>query len=221
MKYIIAVLVSTIYSCRNLFRLKIKPKEYLRYFKKSINLTICYTGFLEIQTIKKSFNAGKAGFLCCVYDVVTDWRNFDPTYYLVYKKILSAVAQKEIVDLALNLYVKEKNGLISPDGLERGEDAFKIITAFTKTEEIFIKRTDLSSLGRILQIGDDVLDFEEDIRYGETNCLATPQKYEYLRHFINTMTDKEIKRLFPRGWFLRLVLIKIRKKAEYILNGNK
>jgi hypothetical protein len=174
MKYIIAVLVATIYSWRNLLRLKIMPKEYVRYFKKSINLTLCYTGFLEIQTIKKSFNAGKAGFLCCVYDVVTDWRNFDPNYYLVFKKILSAVAQKEIVEIALNLYVKEKNGLISPDGLERGEDAFKIITAFTNTEGIFKKRTDLSSLGRILQIGDDVLDFEEDIRKGETNCLATP-----------------------------------------------
>jgi len=217
MKYLIAVFISLVHSIRHVIDLEICRKEMIRYLKKSINLSLCYVDFLDSTKIRNAPRAGEAAFLCCAYDVVTDWRGFNEKQYFVFKKILLSIVNSEVAEIALSLYKKEKDELLCDDGLERGEVALKFITVLTGMEERFRERTDFAKLGRILQIGDDVLDYEDDLRNNELNCLASPRKWDYLKLVASEITDDGIKKLFPHGKIIKKVLFQVKKKAERML----
>ena len=159
-------------------------------------------------------SAGKGAFLGCSYDVVTDWRKFDPQYLKIFEGQLKQYATPPLQDMALELYGKDKMNIFTHDGLERGSIAFRFVTemmgARKKIEDTGLN---IDETGRILQIVDDVLDYEEDIEAGETNCLATPQRQKHLETIIST----DIQNHFLPQTPLTVVIEIARRKAQGML----
>lgn len=160
--------------------------------------------------------AGKAAFLCCSYDVITDWRHFDPALLPLFAKQLDRHSSTSLRELAIDLYEKDKAQKLADEGLERGAIAFRFVTEMMGIQEVFAsKGADLDHTGRVLQIVDDVLDYEEDIVEGETNCLASANKQIYLQELITT----NIHQLFPTNTPLTAVLEIAREKAKSLLSN--
>src|SRR5271170_1206630 len=74
----VAAAAALLLSVRHARRLGISGTEAWRYFKKSTSLGLCLAGICPAATLRQVWLAGKAAFICCAYDVVTDWRSFHP-----------------------------------------------------------------------------------------------------------------------------------------------
>jgi hypothetical protein len=193
--------------------LDIKGREWKRYLKKSLSFGLCYAGFSNPGCVREAWMAGEAAFLCCAYDVVTDWRHFDKQARDTYYRILRArVSDPELQALAMDLYETEELDLLSEGGLERGAIALRFTLKMMGCEKA--RETiwgNLDELGRLLQIVDDVLDYEEDIVVGDKNCLTSTERYTYLQHLVSNLGTTETQRLFGS---VRTVLIRVIEKAE-------
>lgn len=218
--HIISSSVAIFLSLKYLRTLNIRPKEYPRYFIKASNLALCYIAFTKSNSTRVSYLAGVAGFLCCSYDVVTDWRNFDKTYYKIYLDILNQNAEAELVDLTKTLYEKETKANLKFDGLERGIVAFKFVTKMLGTFEYYKSICDVDKVGMLLQIGDDILDYEKDLNAGDLNCLLTTNKNYYLEVYVKELTLDVIKKLFRNGIIFSYVIKKSLNKANLLLEKN-
>jgi len=105
--HIIAALSAFIRSVEYAHVLNIQGKEWKRYLKKSLSLGLCYAGFSIAGKIRESWRAGEAAFLCCAYDVVTDWRRFDSKARQGFELILRMMKlEPELQILAMGLYEK-------------------------------------------------------------------------------------------------------------------
>lgn len=107
--------------------LKIAPSERQRYFRKAMHFALYFGGFSDSGKTTEMIGAGKAAFLGCSYDVVTDWRKFEPKYLQAFERQLQRYASKPLQDMALRLYDKDKNNAFADDGLERGSIAFALL----------------------------------------------------------------------------------------------
>lgn len=212
LNHVIAVISATVLSIKYNRSLKIKKDERRRYFKKSISLGLCYAGFAELRKIQQSWLAGEAAFFCCAYDVVTDWRRFDQKARLDFEELLRREEMiPELKKLTMNLYYKELNNQLEDDGLDRGAIALRFILKMMRCEDNReITWNDLDEIGQLLQIVDDVLDYEEDITYGDTNCLTSEKRNFYLRKLIKEFEDAKVKKLFGSH---TLILTKVIQKA--------
>jgi len=77
---------------------------------------------------------------------------------------------------------------------------------------------DLDELGRLLQIVDDVLDYEDDAVASEQNCLSTADRDVYLGQLLEGLSNEETYRLFGRARsVLVLAIAHARKKATQLL----
>ena len=200
--------------------LGIKGKEWNRYLKKSISFGLCYAGFGIPGRMQEAWAAGEAAFLCCAYDVVTDWRHFDPEARSIYERILhTRVPQSELQVLVMELYEKECLSLLTEDGLERGSIALRFTLKMMGAEKAReIEWGNIDELGRLLQIVDDVLDYEEDIISGDQNCLASIRRNVYLRELLAKLNPRESRKLFgDRRSVLVAVIEQAGKKAEQLL----
>jgi hypothetical protein len=192
--------------------LNIRAREWKRYLKKSLSVGLCYAGFSRPGCVREAWMAGEAAFLCCAYDVVTDWRHFDGQARDTYQNILRArVSEPELQALAMGLYEKEELDLLAEDGLERGAIALRFtlrLMGCEKAREATWGKLD--ELGRLLQIVDDVLDYEDDIVVGDKNCLTSTERYIYLKQLVSNLGITETQRLFGS---VRSVLIRVIEKA--------
>ncbi|MFH1970878.1 MAG: class 1 isoprenoid biosynthesis enzyme [Patescibacteria group bacterium] len=220
--HIISVIISFLYSLKYFRLLEIQASEIKRYFFKSMNLALCYAGFssgMNFSIFKQAQNAGKAAFLCCAYDVVTDWRSFDPSLRKKYERILNSMTSPDLAKMAIDLYQAEVEGILRKDGLERGEIAFCFVTKLMGVYHTLTRKINIADWGIILQIIDDVLDYEEDAKRLEINCLTTDNKDEYLKILIEKGNQNELDRIFPNGLVLKKAIRIAIKKAFFILNG--
>ena len=175
------MLGATWLSLRYMSRLGITSSESLRYFSKSTNLAICYSGFSRSGFLGEAYRAGKSAFLSCAYDVITDWRSFDPGALARFKEILISEVDLNNTKLALELYEKDANGRLDEDGLERGSLALKFVVRVIGSEPFFAEKIDIDFAGRLFQLVDDLLDYESDIKSGDLNCLESSNRRLYLR----------------------------------------
>lgn len=190
-------------------QLGIKLPEVGRYFLKCINLGLCYGGFISSVDLRKAVRAGDVAFLCCAYDVVTDWRSFDSESRDTFEAILSRHVPEWARVLTKGLYQKELDQTIGLDGLERGVLALEFAVGVIGLQAQF-SSADVREVGVLLQIVDDVLDFEQDSLLGELNCLNTPRSGLYLTHLAATMDA--LAGRFAHSLFMGLVLETVRKK---------
>jgi len=197
MSIIIAVLYSLFLSIRFMPALGIKPRECRAYLQKSVNLTLCYLAFRSRRSFTQAALAGRAAFLCCAYDVVTDWRGFCPQLGHSYRSILEKYAPPRLVRLACSLYAKDRDGCLQQDGLERGPIAFIFVTGLMGSEPLFAQRGDMDRVGLLLQLVDDILDYEQDMAKGDLNCLCSGRREYYLSLASSYLTEDFVSFFFP------------------------
>lgn len=194
--------------------LKIAPEERRRYFRKAMHFALYFGGFSHTGSTQEMMGAGRAAFLGCSYDVVTDWRHFDPHYLQIFEKQLKQYATPSLQNMALGLYVKDKENSFTYDGLERGSIAFRFVTEMMQIrKKLEANGIDIDKTGRILQIIDDVLDYEEDTEAGDTNCLVSPDRQQYL----NTLVSADIQNQFISDTPLTVVIEIARRKAQRMM----
>jgi hypothetical protein len=215
--HLVAALSAFISSLQYADLLRISRSERVSYTKKSIRLALCYAAFGNPWNLKQAWKAGEAAFLSCAYDVVTDWRRFDKEARGSFEKILSKLSQVELQVLAMTLYEKDSKNKLSGDGLERGAIAleFILITMGCKKQRE-TKWGDLTELGELLQIVDDVLDREDDLAAGDQNCLLTEKKTVYLMRLLEGLNRENCNRLFGHS-ILGSAIAHARKKATTML----
>lgn len=198
--HLVAALSAFIRSVQYARVLRISNAERVRYVKKSLRLALCYAGFAAHWNLMEAWKAGEAAFLSCAYDVVTDWRDFDEKARSAFESILTDLSQPELRELALMLYDKDLNHELSGDGLERGAIALRFILKTMGCEK---QREatwgDLTDLGELLQIVDDVLDYEDDASAGHQNCLITANRTIYLTRLLGGLNSQNCRRLFGRA----------------------
>jgi hypothetical protein len=211
--HIVAAVSALIRSVQYASALGIQGKEWHRYLQKSANLGLCYAGFGTAGSFREAWLAGEAAFLCCAYDVVTDWRHFDNIARVKFENILRArTPDSELQGLAIGLYEMEKFQRLEEGGLERGSIALRFTLKMMGCEaDRELAWGDLDEIGRLLQIVDDVLDYEADIFYGDTNCLASPGRDMYLQQLLLKFRKEETRRLFGN---INSVLVKVIEKAR-------
>ena len=168
-------------SLRHCRALGIRRGELKRYYLKTLNLALCYRGFVTTRSVSDSMRCGQAAFYCCAYDVITDWRHFDSDRRDWYAKLLRDNLPEKIATLALNLYRDEYENRLKWDGLSRGSVALEFISRLIGNFDELDRQMNVERLGILLQIVDDVLDIEDDIRENSINCLLSPARYRYLR----------------------------------------
>ncbi|MEK6279027.1 MAG: hypothetical protein AABN95_01610 [Acidobacteriota bacterium] len=197
----------------------ISRAERVRYIKKSIRLALCYAGFGTPWNFKEAWRAGKAAFLSCAYDVVTDWRHYDKEARTAFESILADSSHVELQELAMTLYDKDSNNRLSEDGLERGAVALEFILKTMGCEKQRAATWgDLIKLGELLQIVDDVFDYEDDIAAGDQNCLTTANRTAYLKLLLEDLDCENSRRLFGPRSVLVSAIAHARKKATMFLS---
>lgn len=219
LSHIVAALSAFIRSVQYAGVLGISKAERVPYVKKAVRLALCYAGFGIPWNLREAWKAGEAAFLSCAYDVVTDWRHFDKHARVAFESILTDLSQFELRELALTLYDKEIHNRLLEDGLERGAIALRFIL---KTMGCETRREatwgDLDDLGELLQIVDDVLDYEDDAAAGDLNCLGTEKRDAYLARLLEGLSSERTHRLFGRARsVLVLAIAHARKKGAKML----
>lgn len=221
--HIVAIASAILRSVQYASALGIRRREVGRYLKKSLSFGLCYAGFGTAGRVREAWSAGEAAFLCCAYDVVTDWRLFDPNARVTFENILCARVQESAIQrLAIGLYEKECHDGLAEDGLERGAIALRFALRMMDCESTReVEWGNLDEIGRLLQIVDDVLDYEEDMRSGDMNCLKSAKREVYLRQLVLQLGNADAHRLFgDAGFVLVRVIKKARNKAEIFLTSD-
>jgi hypothetical protein len=215
--HVVAALSAFFWSRRYAGVLKISPQERVRYAKKSVRLALCYAAFGGTWNVHEASRAGKAAFLSCAYDVVTDWHHFNDEGRKSFERVLTEVSNIELQELALALYDKDSNNHLSGDGLERGAIALEFILKTMEChKECATKWGDLTDLGELLQIVDDVLDLEDDLGAGDKNCLLTERRTACLERLLKSLSRQKVHRLFGYS-ILTSAIAHSRKKATKLL----
>jgi hypothetical protein len=196
--HLVAVASAIIRSIQYSANLNIRSSEWKRYLTKSVSFALCYAAFGATRRWRESWRAGEAAFLCCAYDVVTDWRMFAREDRLIFETILNErVSDPNVRQLALDLYVKEHRGELTSDGLERGPIALRFTLQLMQCERA--REHDwpnVDELGELLQIVDDVLDYEDDLESGDINCLRSDRRTLHLQRLRTKLADSEVRKLF-------------------------
>lgn len=198
--------------------MRIDRVELKRYLFKTFNLALCYRGFATSRSISDSIRCGQAAFYCCAYDVITDWRNFDPDLRVWYEKLLTNNVPAEIARLALDLYRDDRENQLERDGLSRGGIAAEFITRLVGNFDEVNSRFSVEYLGVLFQLVDDVLDIDEDIRDNATNCLLSSSRDDYLKMLI-IFDFTTLLRVLPHAHILVLVAKKAQNQAQRLLNS--
>jgi hypothetical protein len=217
--HLVAALSAFICSVQYAGVLRISKSELVPYVKKAVRLALCYAGFGNPWNLREAWKAGEAAFLSCAYDVVTDWRHFDEKARIAFESILTNLSEFELREAALTLYDRELKNQLSEDGLERGAVALRFIL---KTMGCEAQREatwgDLDDLGELLQIVDDVFDYEDDAAVGEQNCLRTANRDVFLGRLLEGLSNERTHRLFGRARsVLVLAIAHARKKGIKML----
>jgi hypothetical protein len=218
--HLVAALSAFVRSLQYAGALQISRSEHVSYTKKSIRLALCYAGFATPWNFNEAWKAGEAAFLSCAYDVATDWRHFDQGARSAFESILSKLSTIELRILAMALYDKDSKNQLSKDGLERGAIALEFILKTMGCEhERATRWGDLIKIGELLQIVDDVLDYEDDIAAGELNCLTTANRVTHLRQLCHALNPENSHRLFGSHSVLVFAIAQARKKATMLLSN--
>lgn len=191
---------------------EISITEIPKYYIKCCRLALCYGGFPKSnQPIKTAIRAGAVGFLCCVYDVATDWHGYSTEGAIALDKVLRELIHPDCHQLAIELYWRDFNNELGDDGLERGSMALRFAVDVMNIESQF-DGTSIAEAGALLQIVDDILDFDADRRRGEQNCLLTPRRLVHLKRFSDNLP--QLRRLFSHSPIMRFVLGKAERNAK-------
>lgn len=162
---------------------KITGVYRLKLWLKSLNLYFCFLAFADKERPKdQRWNAMVAAFLSAVYDHDTDWSVVMDYESSNFRLLLEKyVRDEDVVKIARSLFERDLTGKLSEDGLERGSAAFTFYTAIIGSVWMdCYTPQEINVLGRLLQIIDDLLDFDNDKKKGHKNCLLCSNRDFFL-----------------------------------------
>ena len=198
------------------FALGIPFGKVLRFWRKAVSLGLCYVGLCSRMNVRQAARAGEAGFLCAAYDAVTDWSDFEPMGRRRFRRILGKYVGPELQTLTMALYKKDELGVLDMDGLERGPLALELVTKHIGSWGYYGQRSSVVQLGTVLQVCDDMMDYESDMLADDMNCLRSCTRKHYLRLFLRGVSEIEENRLFSTCSILWWVLCVARSRAEHL-----
>jgi hypothetical protein len=216
-RYIISSVSSLILSLRHFRKFNLSFKEYIRYVKKSMNLSLCYSSFSGDNKFRSYKKVGEIAFFSSAYDIITDCKKYDPDFKNKYFELLKSKASGDICILTEEMYFKDNKDSFNNDGLERGEISLKIILLYIGSINYFQHRFNISELGEICQITDDIIDYEEDKILNETNCFLSNRRYEYARKYKSYFSNTSSLELFKSSPVMNFIIKDSINKLDKIL----
>jgi hypothetical protein len=170
-------------------------KSRLKHSTKAGNLSICFLGFATKFNAKAVQKSAELGMMSSLFDLVSDGLRYEVSAVEKYlnkcEEIFSQSSSRILTDL---LQAKKKNQ-IPLDGLKRGEIALIVVLDHLGELEEFNKLQSTSEIGELLQIVDDLLDFEEDAKSNHLNFLKGANGEVGLRKLL----DRKISSLFEKN----------------------
>lgn len=143
-------------------------------YRKTLKLFICFLAFTDRgRPWKQTQGAMRCAVLSALYDYETDWIRIESLSDSIYLRLLEKYVDDPKIRIpAQTLFEDDWNGVLTTDGLERGSIAFTFYNAMIGSTWLkAYSAKEITELGRLLQILDDVLDLELDRAAGHTNCL--------------------------------------------------
>lgn len=217
MKILIGYFVSTVaslsISIKYFRRFQLSRKEYIKYLKKSINLALCYSSFSGNNSIASYKRVGEIAFFSSAYDIITDCKKYKLSLKEKYFNILKSKATKNICSLTEGMYNKDFTDSFDNDGLERGEISLKIILLYVGSLEYFESICNIKELGEMMQITDDIIDYEEDKILNETNCFLSQRRNNhaqvYKKYFSTLWAVKLFENYPVMNYLIKKTIVKI------------
>jgi hypothetical protein len=154
----------------------------LRLWRKSANLFWSFLAFTDKDRPQLQLkNAMICALGSALYDYETDWNSVARIEGSLFEAFLYRhVANSAARLLFSQLFSRDLHGKLSRHGLERGSDAllfYHLVIASNWMAHYSVD--EIREFGRTLQILDDLLDLEEDIRNGHQNCFRTTDAKTY------------------------------------------
>lgn len=204
------------YAMRWQWALRIACPDMVRYYRKSISLSMCYVAFTD-GSLTMAIRVGKAGFFCAAYDVVTDWPDYRTQGWHQYHNIVSRTLSPNLVRIVSRLYELDSTNALAKDGLQRGSMAVEFICDLVQSTSYMEEKMDLNDMGELCQIADDILDYEDDSKKNDCNCLLSPGWSLYLSRFLDEFSEDKVCSIFDGGSVMVYVLRRARHKARRLL----
>ncbi len=199
-------------------QLKMNIFEQKKIFTKSHHLFLMYRGFSDINTQETSWWAVRSAFLSATYDWITDGPKKSPQLQQKFLKILREIAPHNSMNAKIEEMVyRDVDWELQDDGLERGTISFVSVLEEMGVLSIYQARwLNLEEIGAMLQIIDDIDDFEKDTVAWDWNALNTPRKQEYVHRMEQYFYDNWAT-IFPgeNARFLRWFIAKMRDKIRW------
>jgi hypothetical protein len=159
-------------------------REIVSLAIKSSNLTLCFLGLADRRSLGIVFKCAQLGLASAAFDWASDRRNYEAkaVNYFCDHVQLSFGAKPSA--LLIDLLARKKNGLLNDCGLERGIVALEVIMLHLNNLTFANNRDKLNAVGILLQIADDLLDYEQDHALGELNFLDGPTRLTRIEEFV-------------------------------------
>ncbi len=163
----------------------IQKHEIQRAVQKAFHLSLLYSDlFSEQFSWKEVYVLSQAGVASTLYDISSDWWKSLSIYRWKLLFALRELGWEEAAKIGIDLFDKDIEGKLENDGLERGVTTLEYIIASGWTD--FLNQMNSSTvhtLGFFLQIVDDILDYEEDIKTDDTNCFRSCNADNYVSYY--------------------------------------
>lgn len=218
--YLISSLSALLFSVKHFKRFQMSSSEYKKYLKKSINLSLCYSSFVSKSSFNTFKKVGEIAFFSSCYDLVTDCKKYDPQLKKEYFNLLRKKTSNDVYKLTEDMYAKDEKNCFKNDGLERGDISFTIILLYLNSFEHFKQTFNISELGEICQITDDIIDYDEDKLLNETNCFLTERCNEHVQRYKNYFSTPQPIKLFYASPVMKTILKKSIVKLDQIVIDN-
>lgn len=196
--------------------MSMSPEESKKFFSKCKNLFLCYLGFSSQNTSEEAHGAAVSAFLSAYYDWVTDGPRPTPEARDKFTSVLKTLSNKEEAnEMVLDMLQKDVTKNLSEDWLERGATSFIFILEMMWLRSEYDKKSDTWEVGLMLQVIDDIDDYEQDKKDGDWNVFCTERARQYYERMEACFPDNG-KSIFP-GAILPWFIGRMRKKAKKIL----
>lgn len=190
--------------------------ESKKFFPKCHNLFVSYLAFSSTGSKEEVYWAAVAWFLSAYYDWVTDGPRPTPETQEKFFDILQILSPKTSVNtMVRDMMQKDISRTLTEDGLERWSTSFIAILDMMWILDDYKKKCDVVELWKMLQVIDDIDDYEQDKRDGDWNVFCTEHGRDYYDRMEECFSDNG-KSIFP-GAILPWFISRMRRKAKKIL----
>lgn len=193
----------SLWALRTLWGLKtIVLRNRLLLWRKSVRLYFSLLAFCDKERPTAQLQRAMiSAVLSALYDYSTDWikarKPEDSLFFQGLGQLLQGHPRAaRATQLAQELFRLDRANLLPESGLERGSMAllFYHLVINSRWMSAYVE-DEIAGFGRKLQIVDDLLDLENDRRFGHTNCLLATRPVQFIQ---------ELREFLVSDFFLEL-----------------